>query len=134
MQGRAFSLLCLTTAAPRRIRQNMENNATSSLDAIATLEAIIRQRRAEKSPDSYVARLALQGRSKLAQKLGEEAVETAIAAVEDDREALVSEAADLLFHLLMLLADADRSFDDVVTTLAARDGIGGLAEKASRAR
>ena len=81
---------------------------------------------------SYVARMTAKGRAKIAQKLGEEAVETVIAAMGSDRAELVSEATDLVFHLALLLADAGLSFGDIRTELARREGISGLAEKASR--
>jgi phosphoribosyl-ATP pyrophosphohydrolase len=81
---------------------------------------------------SYVAKLTGRGRAKIAQKLGEEAVETVIAAMGNDRAELISEASDLMFHLALLLADAGLSFDDIRAELARREGVSGLAEKASR--
>ena len=69
----------------------------------------------------------------IARKLGEEAIETLVAAITDDRAATTSEAADLVFHLLVLLADMDLSFDDVIAELDRREGLSGLAEKAARA-
>ena len=103
-------------------------------DAFDTLEAVIRERRSGDPETSYVARLTAKGRAKIAQKLGEEAVETVIAAVEDDKTALISEAADLLFHLAVLLADAGLSLDDVRAELARREGVSGIDEKTSRSR
>jgi phosphoribosyl-ATP pyrophosphohydrolase len=86
-------------------------------------------------PDtSYVARLTIKGRAKIAQKLGEEAVETVIAAMGQDRGEIISESADLLFHLAVLLADAGLTFDDVRIELERREGISGLEEKAGRKR
>ena len=79
-----------------------------------------------------MARLRSKGRGKLAQKLGEEAVETVIAAVSGDRDALISESADLLFHHLMLLADCGVRLEDVERELQRREGLSGLAEKAAR--
>lgn len=81
---------------------------------------------------SYVAKLTARGRAKIAQKLGEEAVETVIAAMGDDAQALVGEATDLIFHLAVLLADAGLTFDDLRAELVRREGVSGLAEKASR--
>jgi len=81
---------------------------------------------------SYTARLTSRGRSKIAQKLGEEAVETVIAAMADDSAKLVAESADLLFHLAVLLADASLTFDDVRAELERREGMSGLEEKAGR--
>lgn len=101
-------------------------------DILDTLEQVIRERRAADPATSYVAKLTAKGRAKIAQKLGEEAVEAAIAAVQDDREGLTAEAADLVFHLLVLLADAGLSLDDLRAELARREGISGIDEKASR--
>ena len=81
---------------------------------------------------SYVAKMTGKGRAKIAQKLGEEAVETVIAAMGSDRAELVAEASDLVFHLALLLADAGLSFDESRAELARREGVSGLAEKASR--
>src|SRR3546814_20140937 len=75
------------------------------------LERTIKERRVSDPALSYVAKLRVAGRAKMAQKLGEEAVETVIAAVSDDSRAVTSEAADLMFHLAVLLADLDLSFD-----------------------
>lgn len=97
------------------------------------LEATIRARRGASPETSYVAALSAKGRAKIAQKLGEEAVETVIAAMQDDRAAVTSEAADLVFHLAMLLADLGLSFDDVFAELQRREGVSGIAEKAARA-
>lgn len=96
------------------------------------LLATINERRSADAEASYVARLTAKGRSKIAQKLGEEAVEVVIAAIADDRAGLVSESADLMFHLAVLLADAGLSFDDVRAELARREGVSGIAEKAGR--
>lgn len=99
---------------------------------IEQLESVIRQRRDANPEESYVARLRSKGRGKMAEKLGEEAVEAVIAAVQDDPTAMTGEAADLLFHLLILLADMDLSIDDVLEELSRREGLSGLDEKASR--
>ncbi len=101
-------------------------------DTLKRLEATIRERRVSDPALSYVAKLTHAGRAKIAQKLGEEAVETVIAAVSDDRVGVVGEAADLLFHLGVLLADLDLSFDAVFAELDRREGVSGIAEKASR--
>ena len=97
------------------------------------LEATIHARRNADPTTSYVARLTADGRAKIARKLGEEAIETLVAAITNDRTATTSEAADLVFHLLVLLADMDLSFDDVIAELDRREGLSGLAEKAARA-
>ncbi|HEX7873471.1 MAG TPA: phosphoribosyl-ATP diphosphatase [Sphingobium sp.] len=98
----------------------------------ARLEAVIAQRRAADPGSSYVASLTAKGRAKMAQKLGEEGVETVIAALSGDREETVKEAADLIFHLCVLLADMDLSLADVGAELDRREGMSGLAEKAAR--
>ena len=104
------------------------------MDQLDRLQATIASRRAGDAGGSYVASLAAKGRAKIAQKVGEEAVETVIAAMGDDRAALTSEAADLLFHLLVLLGDAGVTLDDVRGELARREGVSGLDEKAARHR
>lgn len=101
-------------------------------DTLARLEATIRARRTADPDSSYVAKLSAKGRAKIAQKLGEEAVETVIAAMANDRDGVTSEAADLLFHLSVLLADMDLSMQDVCAELDRREGVSGIAEKAAR--
>lgn len=103
-------------------------------DPLDRLERTVRARRGAAADGSYTAQLFARGRTRIAQKLGEEAVECVIAAVGPDPAAIVPEAADLLYHLIVLLADADLSLDDVRAELARREGVGGLAEKASRPR
>lgn len=96
------------------------------------LDTIIGERRIADPALSYVARLSGKGRGKIAQKVGEEAVETVIAAMADDREEVIKESADLLFHLGILLADMGLSYDHVMAELDRRDGVSGLVEKAAR--
>ncbi len=96
------------------------------------LFATIQSRKAASEDSSYVARLYAGGRPKIAQKLGEEAVETALAAVLDDRQNVIAESADLLFHLLILWADADIMIEDVLKELDRREGVSGLEEKRRR--
>jgi phosphoribosyl-ATP pyrophosphohydrolase len=96
------------------------------------LENTIKERRVADPALSYVARLRAKGRAKIAQKLGEEAVETVIAAMADDAKGVTGEAADLLFHLAVLLDDMGLSFDDVLAELDRREGVSGIDEKASR--
>ena len=81
---------------------------------------------------SYTAKLIAEGRVNCAKKLGEEAIETCIAAVGEDRDALTAESADLIYHLLVLWAASDLKPDDVYRALAAREGRSGLEEKAAR--
>ena len=99
---------------------------------IQRLEATIAARRTASSDSSYVARLTGKGRARIAQKIGEEGVETVIAAMRDDGAGVVSESADLIFHLLVLFADMGLSWHQVMDELDAREGLSGLAEKASR--
>jgi phosphoribosyl-ATP pyrophosphohydrolase len=99
---------------------------------VARLEAVIRARRGADPASSYVAALFSKGREKIAQKVGEEATETVIAALGGDPDKLTSEAADLLFHMLVLLAEAGISPDDVLAELERREGVSGIAEKENR--
>ena len=101
-------------------------------DPLDRLEATVRARRGADPASSYTASLFARGRGRIAQKLGEEAVECVIAACGDDPAKIVPEAADLLFHLVVLLADAGLSLDDVRAELARREGMSGLDEKAGR--
>ncbi len=101
-------------------------------DAFDRLEATIRARRDAPADASYTASLFARGRPKIAQKLGEEAVETVIAACSGDDASIVPEAADLMFHLVVLLADAGLSLDDVRVELVRREGVSGHDEKAAR--
>ncbi|KTE75226.1 phosphoribosyl-ATP diphosphatase [Sphingopyxis sp. A083] len=104
-------------------------------DALTLLEAVVRSRLAAgDAGTSYVASLAAKGRGKIAQKLGEEATETVIAALTEDDAALTGEAADLVFHLTVLLAERGIGWDAVAAELARRHGISGHAEKAARAQ
>jgi len=108
----------------------MDNSSAPS--TLARLETVIAARRAADPDSSYVARLNAKGLHKITQKLGEEAVECVIAALAQDRAALVGEAADLLFHLLVLLGAKDIPLADVMAELDRREGVSGIAEKAAR--
>ena len=92
----------------------------SQLDFLTTLETVIQDRLDNPTRDSYTARIAAEGELKAAQKLGEEAVEVAIAAVADTPSRLTEEAADLLYHLLVLLRIRGLSLKDVLTELRRR--------------
>jgi len=96
------------------------------------LAKIVATRARSGDPGSYTAKLVDSGVAVCAKKLGEEAVETAIAAVAGDREGLKGEAADVLYHLLVLLHAADVSFDSVKAELQRRTAETGLEEKARR--
>ncbi len=99
---------------------------------LSDLEKIVAQRAASSDDKSYTASLIAKGMGKCAQKLGEEAVETVIAAMQGDREELRKEAADLLYHLLVVLRAADLPLDSVLDELKSRTSRSGLAEKAAR--
>ncbi|MCJ2183740.1 phosphoribosyl-ATP diphosphatase [Novosphingobium sp. 1949] len=101
-------------------------------DTLARLEATIAERRSADPSTSYVARLNAKGLRKIAQKVGEEGTETVIAALVEDKAALVGEAADLIFHLMVLLGAKDVPLADVLAELDRREGVSGIAEKASR--
>src|ERR1700710_524477 len=110
----------------------MNSAEPATISTLARLEAVIAARRSGDPKASYVAKLHARGLNKIAQKLGEEAVETVIAALAEDRAALVGEAADLLFHLMLLLDAKDVPLAEVLAELDRRDGISGIAEKAAR--
>jgi phosphoribosyl-ATP pyrophosphohydrolase len=98
------------------------------------LAATIRARRSAASDTSYTRQLLDAGVPKCAKKLGEEAVELVIASLSEDDEALKGEAADLVYHLLVLLEARGVAIEDVLATLEKRMGLSGLDEKASRSR
>ena len=95
------------------------------------LFATIASRRGADPAVSYTAKLFSEGRGRIAQKLGEEAVETVIAAVEDS-SGIAGESADLLYHLLVLWADAGIAPAEIWAALEGRIGVSGIAEKAAR--
>jgi phosphoribosyl-ATP pyrophosphohydrolase len=101
-------------------------------EVFGRLAATIESRRGGDTSTSYTAQL-LADLDRAAKKLGEEAVETVIAAAQGDRDALTAESADLIYHWLVVLAAAGVSLDEVAERLEARDGTAGLAEKAARA-
>ncbi|NIJ32594.1 phosphoribosyl-ATP pyrophosphohydrolase [Sphingomonas oligoaromativorans] len=101
-------------------------------DTLDRLVTTIAARRQAEPGSSYVASLFAKGLPKIAQKVGEEAVESVIAALSGDARALTGEAADLIFHLLVLLEAGGVPFADVLTELDRREGVSGLDEKASR--
>ena len=99
---------------------------------LADLEAIVAVRAAADPATSWTAKLVAGGQPRAAKKLGEEAVETVIAAVTGDREGLIAESADLLYHGLVVLNIAGISLDEVMATLDSRTATSGIAEKAAR--
>ncbi|MBZ9856131.1 phosphoribosyl-ATP diphosphatase [Mesorhizobium sp. CA13] len=102
--------------------------------SLSDLETIISERAHSGDPDSWTAKLYARGIEKAAQKLGEEAVETVIAAVKGDKRALVSESADLIYHWLVVLGISGVPLGDVLRELESRTGRSGIAEKASRSK
>lgn len=100
--------------------------------SLSDLERIVAERARSGDADSWTAKLFSRGIDKASQKLGEEAVETVIAAVKGDAEGLVSESADLIYHWLVVLAIAGIPLADVMAELERRTAQSGLAEKASR--
>ena len=102
------------------------------MDTLSRLSATIAARRNADPATSWVAKLHASGVPVIARKLGEEAVETVVAALVGSRDELIGEAADLLFHLLVLLDAKGVPLADVLAELDRREGTGGIAEKAAR--
>lgn len=90
------------------------------IDFIAELEGIIKGRLAQGGDESYTVRLAAAGTKRIAQKIGEEGVELALAAVAGSQQEILDEAADLIYHLIVLLANKGLSFEDIAERLKAR--------------
>ena len=106
---------------------------TKFAEVLERLAATIESRKGGDASASYTAQL-LGDRRRAAKKLGEEAVETVIAVLGSDTNALAAESADLIYHWLVVLAAAGVSLDDVAAKLEAREGTSGLAEKAGRSK
>jgi phosphoribosyl-ATP pyrophosphohydrolase len=102
------------------------------MTALDRLAATIQARKGADPESSWTAKLLSKGAEKCAEKFGEEAVEAIIEAVKGDRERLTSEAADVLYHLLVMLAARDVTLDDVLAELDRREGTSGLTEKEQR--
>ena len=96
------------------------------------LEGIVATRATASPEESWTAKLVAQGQARATKKLGEEAVETVIAAISGDRAELTSESADLLYHLMVVLKIADVPLQDVMNELERRTRQSGIKEKASR--
>ncbi len=101
-------------------------------EVVERLSATVEARKGASPDSSYTAKLLADGIERCAKKLGEEAVETVIAAVAKDKDGLAGEGADLIYHFLVTLAAAGVSLDDVAAKLEAREGRSGLDEKAAR--
>lgn len=102
------------------------------MSALERLAATIEARRGSHPDESWTAKLLSKGPEKCAEKFGEEAVEAIIEAVKGDRDGLTAEAADVLYHLLVMLASRDVALEDVLAELERREGQSGIAEKAGR--
>ena len=96
------------------------------------LADLIESRKGADPETSWTAKLLSKGPEKCAEKFGEEAIEAIVEAVKGDRDALTAEAADVLYHLLVMLSARDVSLQDVLAELSRRQGTSGIAEKASR--
>jgi phosphoribosyl-ATP pyrophosphohydrolase len=101
-------------------------------DVLKRLAALIEARKGADPKTSWTAKLLADGSDKAAEKFGEEAVEAIIAAVKGNQENLTREAADVLYHLLVMLSAAEVPFNDVLAELERREGTSGVAEKAAR--
>ncbi len=102
------------------------------MNILDRLAATIEARKGADSESSWTAKLLSQGPEKAAEKFGEEAIEAIIEAVKGDRARLTSEAADVLYHLLVMLASRDVALADVLAELERREGMSGVEERASR--
>ena len=103
-------------------------------DVLANLAATIKARRAAQADTSYTRQLLDAGAERCARKFGEEAIETVIAGVSQSKDDLTSEAADVLYHLLVLLESRDVALADVLAKLEQRTAQSGIAEKAARSK
>lgn len=101
-------------------------------DTLTRLWATIEARKSADPDTSWTAKLLSKGPEKAAEKFGEEAIEAIIEATKGDKAGLTAEAADVLYHLLVMLAASDVSLDDVLAELARREGTSGIEEKARR--
>ncbi|MCC6864348.1 MAG: phosphoribosyl-ATP diphosphatase [Rhodobacteraceae bacterium] len=102
------------------------------MTTLSRLARTIRSRKGSDPESSWTAKLLAKGPEKCAEKFGEEAIEAIIEAVKGDRARLTSEAADVLYHLLVMLASRDVRLDDVLAELDRREGTSGIIEKAAR--
>ena len=105
---------------------------TASYDTLERLYDLVVSRQSADPEVSYVAKRLKQGTAKIAQKCGEEAVETVIAAMQGDKKEVINESADFIFHWLMLLVDQGITLPEIFAELERSEGISGLDEKAAR--
>jgi phosphoribosyl-ATP pyrophosphohydrolase len=122
------SLALGSPARPHETQDMTEENT------LVRLAALIHSRRSDTTGKSYTSQLLTAGTERCAKKFGEEAVEAVIAAMGTDTAALKAEAADVLYHLLVLLESREVAFDDVLKVLDGRMGTSGLEEKAARSK
>ena len=124
---------CVLSAPPRRASaQTTDREVAVTDDVLGRLAVRIRERRSASGEASYTRQLLDAGPEKCARKFGEEAIEVVIAGLAPDPKALEAEAADLLYHLLVLMEAKGVSLADVLQTLEARMKLSGLQEKANR--
>ena len=109
-----------------------EKGASGSIAVVERLFGVIESRRGDSPETSHTARLFSRGRGKICQKLGEEAVEVVVAALDEKPKHVARESADLLYHLLVLWAEVGLTPAQVWAELEAREGISGIEEKNSR--
>jgi phosphoribosyl-ATP pyrophosphohydrolase len=102
-----------------------------NIEYLITLSEIIKRRRSEKSEKSYTATL-MENNELLTKKIGEEAIELIISTLANDKENIKKEAADLIYHLMVLLEKSDLNLDDICAELSNRNGVSGHDEKKSR--
>ena len=119
-------------AAPKQQRAVVQAGAGEGAGVLDRLHGVVASRRGADPTTSHSARLLARGTAKVAQKFGEEAVECLIEAVTGNRAALIAESADVLYHLLVMWVDAGVEPEEVWAELRRREGISGIAEKASR--
>jgi len=115
-------------------KRRQDSVASADEHVLDRLYVVIDSRKGADPESSYTARLFSRGRAQIAKKLGEEAVEALIEGIKGDRPKLVAESADMLYHLLTLWAATNVKPKAVWTELARREGLSGIAEKASRKR
>ncbi|HEY6981378.1 phosphoribosyl-ATP diphosphatase [Reyranella sp.] len=118
--------------AKRKALKKRQENGGAAEHVLDRLYVVIDSRKGADPDTSYTARLFSRGRQQIAKKLGEEAVEALIEGIRGDRSKLVGESADMLYHLLTLWAATGVKPQAVWSELARREGISGIAEKASR--
>jgi phosphoribosyl-ATP pyrophosphohydrolase len=109
-----------------------DESSKPTAEILDRLYRMVQSKRGADPSTSYTAKLLGRGTAKIAQKVGEEAVEAVIEAIRGDRDKLADESADLLYHLVVLWADAKLAPTEVYARLAAREGVSGLEEKKSR--